>query len=136
MSIIDCLIEPSEIIIEQLDKASTIYDDDAREPIKQVRRSPQVTLEAQVSWTRNRQVGYKFGAQGGAQDEAVGYLVFMRRDVAAAGVTLSRGDRIITVAGQEVVPKLFLTKEQRAGHLAGEANLEIWDMSDKRPSTS
>lgn len=132
---IDSLIEPSEIVVEQLDKASTVYDADAREPIKQVRRATAVTLEAQVSWTRNRRVAFKLGAQGGAQDEAGGYLVFLRRDVIAAGVTLQRGDRITSIAGVAVDPPLFLTNEQRAGHLSGTANLEIWDFADRRPTS-
>lgn len=131
--IIDSLIEPSPIVVEQLDRSSTIYDDDAREPIKQVRRTTAVTLEAQVSWTRNRRAAFKLGAQGGVLDEASGYLVFMRRDVAAAGVTLTRGDRITSIAGVAVDPVLYLIGEQRAGHLSGTANLEIWDFSDRRP---
>lgn len=132
--IIDCLIEPSEIVIEQLDKESTIYDELSREPIKQVRRKTRVTLEAQVSWTRNQRVGFHEGGQGGAQNEATGYLVFMRRDVEDAGVTLQRGDRIVSIAGINLTPLTFLTGEQRAGHLANNPNLAIWDMSDRRPT--
>ena len=132
--IIDCLIEPSDIVIEQLDKSSTIYDEDSREPIKQVRRSVPVLLEAQVSWSRTKRTGFSRGAQGGVSKEASGYLVFMRRDVADAGVTLARGDRITSIADGAVDPVLFLTGEQKAGHLSNVANLEIWDFSDKQPT--
>ena len=133
--IIDSLIEPRPIIIAQVNKGATIYDDDAREPVKQVRRAVPVQLEAQVSWTRNRRTSFNRGAQGGVQDSATGYLVFMRRDVAAAGVTLQRGDRITSIAGVAVNPVLYLIGEQRAGHLSGSANLEIWDFTDKRPGS-
>lgn len=131
--IIDCLIDPSDIVIEQLDKGATIYDEDAREAVKQVRRATQVLLEAQVSSTRDQRTAFKRGGQGGAQNEASGYLVFMRRDVEDAGVTLARGDRIISIADIPKDPVLFLTGKQNAGHLSNDPNLEIWDYSDKRP---
>ncbi len=134
--IIDCLISPSPVVVEQLDKSATVYDDDLREPVAAVRRATQVTLQAQISWTRNKRTGFHEGAQGGPQDEATGYFVFMRRDVARAGVTLQRGDRVVSTAGQLLEPPVFLLAEQRAGHLSGVANLEIWDVTDKRPSNA
>ena len=134
MIIVTSLIEPSEIVIQQLDKGSTLYDEDTREPIKQVRRSSPITLSAQVSWTRSQKTAYKFTGQGGPQNERQGYLVFLRRELVAAVVTLQRGDKILSMAGRPRIA--YLINEQFAGHHSNDPNLEFWDFVDKEPSSN
>lgn len=131
MSHLPNLIEPSPIVVEQLDAANTAFDTDAREPIKTVGRAAQVTLSAQVSWGRSSRYSYRQGGQAGHIEEATGYLVFLTRDLDAASVTLARGDKCVTIGGRPA--NVFLTNRLYAGHHHGEPHLEIWDFADNQP---
>lgn len=133
MARVKSLISPSPVVIEQVDKSATLYDQDAREPIRQVARGPQVQLSAQISWGRSARVGWTRGGQGGAQEEASGYLVFLQREVLAKGITLGRGDRVVKIAGK--ARTVYLTNQQDAGHHGGESELLFWDFLDKRPTS-
>lgn len=135
MAIVTRLIQPSEIVIQQLDLSSTLFDEDAREPVHQARYSTAISppLEAQVSWTKATRTSYKFTGQGGRHTESVGYLVFLKRELEAAGVTLQAGDRVTSIAGETY--KLYLQDSQKAGHSNNNPNLKFWFMTDKRPSS-
>jgi len=132
--IIDALIDPDEVVVEQVDTTSTRYDPDTREPIGLVRRVTSVTLSAQVVFGSTRRTAFRGGGQGGAHNEATGRIVLLRREVDALGVTLRRGDKITSIAGVALSPPVFLLAERRAGHLSNVANLLIWDFVDKAPA--
>lgn len=133
MAITPRLIAPSAVVVEQVNKAATTFDANAREPVRSVARTSAVTLRAQVSWSSNRRLAFKAGGQGGVNTEATGYLVFLRRDLAAAGVTLAEGDKVSSIAGISCDPPVYLTGLQNAGHHDGTSHLVIWDFAGKRP---
>jgi len=126
------LIEPSPVLLERLNKASTVYDTNAKQPLRQTRRLAAVTLSAQISSTRDHRTAYKFTAQGGAQAEAEGYLVLRRKDLEALSVSFQRGDKITSMAGNAV--EYYVVGLQRAGHHHGQHQLEFWFYSDRRPA--
>lgn len=128
MPIIPNLISPVTVKMEQPDKAATVYDSRAREPVKRVRRASEVELTAQVSWGRSYRAEEWQGGQGGTYQAATGYLVFRVYDLESDGITLSQGDKCTTIGGKDA--NVFLTNKLYAGHHNGGPTLEIWDFSD------
>lgn len=125
------LVEPSTVVIERLDRSTTVYDLRAREPVKGVSRLPAVTLQAQVSWGRSAKFAYRGQGQGGLVAQASGYLVFRTADLDEAGVVLGQGDKVVTIAGRQ--GDVYLSEKIYAGHHYGEPQLEIWDFDDQAP---
>lgn len=126
------LIEPNDVVIEQCDGNISVFDANAREPVGQVMRADSVTLQAQVVVTQWSAPAWKLGGQGGVSEASAGHLAFLYRDLVAAGVTLRRGDRITSIAGD--ARNLYLTRRRLTGHLSGVTNVEVWDFEDKKPS--
>lgn len=92
------LIHPTTVTIEQLDRAATLYDDDAREPIGQAARKAPVVLQAQVLWGGGgAQEDSPDPQEAGIREKSSGYLLFRVVDLAAAAVTLQREDRITSI---------------------------------------
>lgn len=125
------LVQPVDVVVEQLDADATVYDENAREAIGQVARSDAITLSAQISYGKTDGPAWKFGGQGGVSSDSTGRVAFLKRTLDAAGVTLARGDRITSVAGN--VQNLYLTEEKLTGHMSGATNLIVWRFEDKRP---
>lgn len=125
------LVQPVDVIIEQLNEGSTVYDENAREAIGQVARAAPITLSAQVSYSKTDGPSWKFGGQGGVSSDSLGRVAFMKRTLDAAGITLARGDRITSIAGN--AQNLYLTEEKLAGHFSGVTNIIVWRFEDKRP---
>lgn len=86
------LIHPIDVKIEQINKGSTFYDDDAREEVQIVGRVPTVTVKAQVKW--DFEISLK-ATKGGAQEDASGYVLFRLLDLDALGIEIKRGDRFV-----------------------------------------
>lgn len=127
------LISPADIVLSQTDKAATVYDDKAREPVKQVaRQSEPIEMLAQISWAKSQSVTFKAGGQGGQSQGAKGYLVFSKRQLAEKGVTLRQGDRVTSIAG--IAVDVYLTDEFHAGHFTGVPRHEYWNFADKEPA--
>lgn len=126
------LIEPNEVLVEQIDDSLTVTDEHAREPIGQVMRSTTVTLSAQVVVTNWATPAWKLGGQGGVSEASAGRVAFLYRELIAAGVTLKRGDRITSIAAN--VRNLYLTRRKLTGHMSGATNIEVWEFEDKKPS--
>lgn len=139
--IAQALISPSPVIIEQRDVSSTVVNNRAREPIKQVRRKTAITIDAQISWGRSARVGFGGGGQAGVSIEASGYIVLRMRDLSERGVTLSRGDRVTHMGLDEDGEPLpaegggvYLTNKLYFGHISGSPAFVAWDFVDYEPA--
>lgn len=113
------LIHPVPVTIQRMERAVTIVDPVAREPVRQVWRNDSgpgtgasLSLEAQVNWNDGHIAKPTF-PPGGAEEEWKGYLLFRVVDLVAAGVateesdgtltvSIARGDRIVRI-GRRVV---------------------------------
>lgn len=81
-----------EVTVEPIDKASTNYDDHAREPIRQARRKvDSIKIYAQVQWSSKDRVE---PARGGSREHDRTYLVFLVKDLQKKGWTPAKGDRV------------------------------------------
>lgn len=127
------LIHPVPVVIEQADPAGRVYDRDAREPIHGARGTAIVNIDAQIQWGTKGAPEYE---GTGVRERSDGYILVRLYDLNAKGVTLKRGDRIIsTGAGLGLITglDLFLLRMQPAGHWPdqGGSTLLRWFFEDR-----
>lgn len=105
------LLHPVPITIQQIDRSTTIYDDDFREEVQRVERSSDVQVPGQVSWEIDKRFR---SALGGAIEDSEGYVLFRFRDLTAASVTLKREDRLTSLGNYAC--DVYVTALQPIGH--------------------
>lgn len=105
------LIHPIPVIVEQRDLSQTIYDEDTREPIRQVVRKAEITINAQILWDFH---GDPNATTGGLELGETGYILAKISELSAAGVSLAFGDRIKKIG--DLVVELYITRTRPMGH--------------------
>ena len=126
------LVHPIPVEIEQIDKSSTDWDDDAREAIRTVARTAVKKLNAQISWSVKDDPNPE---KMGISEETRGYLLFKKKDLSGESVTISRGDKISKI-GHDIV-ELYVTGLIPVGHYPdqGGASLLQAYFGDRNPRT-
>lgn len=123
------LLFPVDVEIEPVDKASTHYDDSAREPVLQVARAAAVTIPAQVEWTeRNR----PNPTRAGVQNKSRGYLVLLTRTLPPYSYEPKRGDKIVTIPNRPGI--YFVTSVTPHAHRNGVPQTLHLEFSDRSPT--
>lgn len=125
------LLHAVDIIVERIDRASTLYDDDAREPISQAERKTSITIPGQVKWASQYSLEM---TKAGARENSSGYVLFRKVDLDTAGVTLQDNDRIAKMGHVEC--DLYVDRMEWCGHYAdqgGPALLKAF-FSDRQPA--
>jgi hypothetical protein len=125
------LIHPVAIKIIQWNSSDTMYDDEAREPIKQVITYPEITVSGQVSWTVKDQVTLELN---GIKLSSRGYILFRHSDLLAQDITLKSEDKITKIGWRTVC--LFIISLTDAAHYSdrnGATLLKAY-FSDREPS--
>ena len=105
------LLHPVPIIIQQLNKASTIQDDDFREPVQQALHNANKTAPGQVKWISEKDLEV---SEAGTMEGADGYVLFRYVDLAARGITLQQNDRIIKMGTLDT--DVYIVKLRPEGH--------------------
>jgi len=105
------LLHPVPCVIEKIDRAGTIMDEDAREPIQSASRPTTVTVPGQVEW--GTQMGLE-AAKTGPRETSSGYVLFRRIDLEAAGVTLEDNDRLAKLG--DVETDVYINRLEWKGH--------------------
>lgn len=105
------LIHPCNVKIKQILKASTIYDEDAREPVQQATRAAVKIVPGQPKW--GQQYGIEAGKAGVAEG-ADGYVLFRKVDLDAANVTLQPNDQFIQMGHVET--DVYIVRLEWCGH--------------------
>lgn len=125
------LIHPVVVEIAQSDTSSTLYDDEAREPIGQVARSTAVELPGQVSYGSSRELSYELG---GRRENERGYVLFRQVDLDAKSVTLQPNDRITKIG--QVEHDSYITRLEPKGHYPDQAGATLVRayFADRAPS--
>jgi hypothetical protein len=128
------LIHPVWIVIEQMDRTNTVFDNSAREPVRHVTRKgaeprsgDQTRIKAQVSYYfAGGRLDYPMYDRRGVEEKTDGYIAMRVKDMIAAGlatkdattgivtVSLLRGDRVVQHAGRAV--DLYITGFEDFGH--------------------
>lgn len=105
------LIHPVPILVETINEAQTVYDDDFREPIQHSVRNTETEVPGQVKWGSED----KFNpSRIGAEEDSDGYVLFRYKDLDAAGVTLKRNTRFTSIGGRAT--DVYVTRLQPQGH--------------------
>ena len=105
------LIHPVNVTIEQIDRAGTYYDEDAREPIQTVGRGSEKIIPGQISWVEQLALSM---SKTGASENARGYVLFRKVDLDAASVTLQINDRILKMGHVET--DVYIDELKWMGH--------------------
>lgn len=105
------LLHPVPVIIEVRDLSQTIFDDDAREPVRQVERSTAVTVNAQILWDfRNDPKPL----EGGLEYLESGYILVKLTEIRALGLDFKFGDRITKIGDLDT--ELYITRSRPMAH--------------------
>lgn len=135
------LIHPIPCVIEQIDRANTLMDPDAREPIQQAARTAAFTVPGQPKYEAapggpGAIANLNMDPQG-PSDTAVGYVLFRVYDLEnhpLGPITLQKGDRI-TMQGW-IVEEVYIIRLQPRGHYSdqnGASLIKAW-FTDRLPS--
>lgn len=105
------LIHPVSVVIERRNLVDTIYDEDAREPVRQATRTAEITINAQILWDyhsdpKSEDAGLDLGESG--------YILVRMVDLQAASVSLGFGDRITKIGTLGV--ELYITRTRPMAH--------------------
>jgi hypothetical protein len=125
------LIHPINCTLERIDKAATIYDEDAREPVQRASRFDAIQISAQPHWFSEREL--QTLAQG-PNDSSRGYLLFRYVDLLSAGIMVQINDRV-TMQGH-LPTEVYITRTQPMGHYPdqnGASLLKAW-FTDRNPA--
>lgn len=125
------LLHPVNIQIQQWIPGETMFDDEAREAIKQVKLAPLVICPGQVSWNTKDEVVLD---AVGSKLVANGYILFRYVDLKARNITLNVQDNIKKIGWQTV--NLFIISDKPCGHYADQdgASLVKAYFSGRHPS--
>ena len=107
------LIHPVNVVIQQIDRTATNWDPDFKEPIDEedVAYQDPVTLKGQVNYMSFEQM---VSAPASWVKDSIGRIVFRKKDLTAAGITLDLMDKIISIDGEDVT--LFILEARPQGH--------------------
>lgn len=130
MSAYPRLLHPVPVKVEQIDKATTVYDADAREPIQQAARKTEFTIPGQVKYGSSKEMIY---GTGGVKESERGYVLFRQRDLNSRSVTLAVNDRITQVG--TVPHDVYIARLEPLGHYPDFNNTLVKAyFADRQPS--
>ena len=124
------LLHPVPVLLEQIDTSTTLYDEDAREPIQQAAHKTVVELSGQVKYGSSKEQSYELG---GIRENERGYVLFRTVDLEAKSVTLQLNDRITKIGN--VTHDSYIVRLEPAMHYPAHGNTGLKAyFSDRAPS--
>lgn len=122
------LLFPVTVTISPVDRAGTIVDTRAREPVLQVARGAPVSLSAQVQFTERAALEVE---RGGRSSRSRGYLVVLVDDVEALSYSPRPGDKVTDIPGESGT--FFVTAVTPHAHKNGRNQTLHLDFEDRSP---
>lgn len=131
------VLNPVDIVVDQRSVATTAIDPDFDEPLGAAARGASITLRGQVNYGsasghHERLVRSRTGDEAASS----GHLLFRKKDLDDAGVTIGKGDRVSSIAGVSVDLEIIEVRHQAP--LRGVFLLTMCpfrERSDVRPSS-
>jgi hypothetical protein len=105
------LLHPVPVVVEQIDRQATAYDDDAREAVQVVARKVTFTMSGQVKWISDMTLE---AAKEGAIERASGYVLFSLAELRAVDKMIVRGDRFASIGGRAC--NVFVERTEPTAH--------------------
>jgi len=126
-----------DIVINQRDTAQTFVDSDFGQPVGAEERLSAITLQGQANWHYGGRTERLSRTLTGDAADSSGHVVFRTTDLddASPTVTLSKGDRITSIAGYS--HDLEIVEVRRQAFLRGAPLLTMCfftDIASKRAS--
>lgn len=125
------LLHPVQVIVQPIDRAATLQDDDFREPIQNAARGADVAINGQVKWEEDE--GER-PAKTGPGAASRGYVLFRYRDLDRLGLVLKQGDRIARIGRLETDVYIVRLVPMGHWHDVGKATLLKAYFADRHPS--
>lgn len=128
------LIHPIPIEIQKIQRASTMYDEDAREPIQFAKRKATLIVPGQVKWASQFKLEQ---SRAGVIEGASGYILFRQVDLDAAegglGIELEQNDRFVKIGLRAAdVYIIDLTPTGHYPDVLGHTMIKAW-FADRGP---
>ena len=127
------LIHPIPIVIEPIDRTNTVYDEEAREPLRNAARKTTVTVPGQI---QPLEASSFLGFRGGPARDYKLRIIFRIVDCQRRGWEPKRGDRI-TKMGSETT-ELYVMALGPAAHYPDMNGRTLYNLyiADRRPSAT
>lgn len=122
------LLRPALLVVEAIEKGTTVYDDDYREPIGDPDRT-EYRIMAQRSNVHRQMPAFE---QAGVNEQVRGWFTIRIRDAEALGWTPRRGDRFVKFGRHGI--ELYAVNPEPIGHWEKGATLLRIYFSDRRPA--
>ena len=121
------------ITMRLIDKANTLMDDDAREPVGKPVRTDK-NLIGQIYWQDQTWQSEREGLV----DKTLGYILFRTYDLELASATIQVGDKVVSMGtgrGQVEIPLYIYRFRYRGWHSdqGGHTLLKAW-FTDRKPA--
>lgn len=128
------LLHPLKVTIAQISKATTLMDDNLREPIGGPERSAAITVLAQVTYRRQDDPRADREALN-VEEHSLGWLTLRVADLQEASVVLVRGDMITKIGDGrfEEAVAYFLTSKGPLAHSGTGGQLLRFYFTDRQP---
>ncbi len=125
------LIHPISVTIQRRDLASTVVDNDFREPIQQAARFSDVVVKGQIKFFTQEELNVE---RGGSVIDSTGFVLFRYHDLGKAGIEININDRFIKLGKIEV--DYYVVRIESKGHWPdrGGATLVRCYFQDRTPS--
>lgn len=105
------LLHPINITVQQIDRETTIYDEETREPVQKVQRNSDTVIPGQVLFGKQKDM---IPSPGGVREEAEGYVLFRYADLKRLNMKLALNDRIIKIGHLDF--DVYIIKLMPMGH--------------------
>jgi len=122
------LIHPVPIKIQKINRAGTLMDEDAREPIQFAKREATLIVPGQVKWVGQFKLEE---TRGGVVEGSSGYVLFRQVDLDAAnggvGIELEQNDRFTRIGTRDT--DVYVIELTPTGHYpdqGGHTMLKAW----------
>lgn len=126
------LLHPINVTIRPISKATTIYDEDAREPIGTATHTTAIVVPAQIKWRVPTEPSWD---AIGAVEDVRGYILMLWSWLTSHSYTPKRGDEITAIGSRSYL--LYFTQLDDLVHypnLNGPAFRRAY-FGDRRPAT-
>lgn len=115
------LLNPTTIVVSQVDETETQFDPIRRTPINRVARQTEFSVQAQIKWSVSPASSQPMPSQVGVDEQQQSYAIVLKKDLDGLGKTIQRGDLIKKV--EDIDTQLYVLRVEYGSHYDGKFKL-------------